>query len=141
MISNQASAPAPFRRHLCCAYTITHSKYRGHRWRRVDDAAHSAVQPPQGPHTLLLSFFLSFRTLLSGSPFKETDHRTHHRRENQGGKRLCTQGNTQVVSVNDRYTCFTYPHAACPWIGHAKWSYLFSLNALIVNIRLDVLYK
>ena len=51
------------------------------------------------------------------------------------------QGNTQVVFVNDRYTCFTYLHAACPWMGHVKWSYLFSLNALIVNICLDVLSK
>ena len=56
-IRNTASAPAPFRRHLCHAYTTTQSKYHGHRWRRVDNVAHSAVQPPRGPHTLLLSFF------------------------------------------------------------------------------------
>ena len=30
------------------------------------------------------------------------------------------QGNPQVVSANDYYTCFSYPHAARPWSWHVK---------------------
>ena len=35
-------------------------------------------------------------------------------------KSFDVQGNPQVVSDNDRYTCFTYPHGAYPWLGHVK---------------------
>ena len=86
--------------------------------RQVDNAAHIAVQPPQGPHILQLPFF-------SGPHFQEapSENRTIG---------LITEGNTKeargfahkgiprwslsmiVIHV------FTYPHAACPWIGHVK---------------------
>ena len=55
--SSPASAQAPSKQHLCRAHTITHSKYHGHRRRRNDKAVHSAVQPPQDPHTFI-TFFL-----------------------------------------------------------------------------------
>ena len=32
----------------------------------------------------------------------------------------CTEGNTQVESIYDRYTCFIYLHVTCPWIGQVK---------------------
>ena len=51
-----------------------------------------------------------------------------------------TEGNTQVESIYDHYTCFIYLYTACPLIGHVKWSYLSPLNASIVNIRLNVLF-
>ena len=44
-----------------------------------------------------------------------------------------------MVSANDRYTCFTYSHAARSWPRHVKWPYL--LIALLVQVRLDVLIK
>ena len=114
--SSPASAPTQFRQHLCRAHTITHSKYHGHRWRRNGDAVNSAVQPQ---HTLITPFFLSgpyFRAassesrivgLITGGKTKEAKGFTH-------------KGNTQVVHVNDCYTCFIYLHAARPWIGHVK---------------------
>ena len=33
---------------------------------------------------------------------------------------LRTEGNTQVESIYDRYTCFIYLYVTCPWIGHVK---------------------
>ena len=53
---------------------------------------------------------------------------------------LCTEGNTQVESIYDHYTCFIYLYVACPRIGYVKLSYLSPLNASIVNIRLNVLF-
>ena len=69
--SRLASALAPFRQHSCRAYTITHSKYHGHRRRHNGDAVHSAVQPPQEPHTLI-TFFL-FQDPTFGQPLQRTE--------------------------------------------------------------------
>ena len=44
------------------------------------------------------------------APSERSDNRTHHRRYTKEAQRHHTQGNTQVVFSNDRYTC-PYIHA------------------------------
>ena len=63
-ISSPASAHTPLKQHLCHAYTITHSKYHGHRRRRSSDSVNSAVSPQ---HT-----FIIFPSYLSGHRFSAT---------------------------------------------------------------------
>ena len=48
----------------------------------------------------------------------------------KGARIFDVQRNTQVVSHTDRYTCFVYPHAARPWIGHVRQSYFVLLYYL-----------
>ena len=43
--SSPASAQIPSKQHSCHAYTITHSKYQGHRQRRSSGSVNSAVSP------------------------------------------------------------------------------------------------
>ena len=63
--SSPASASAPSRQHSCRAYTITHSKYHGHRRRRNSDSVNSAVQPQ---HTLITPFIFQDPTF--GQPLQ-----------------------------------------------------------------------
>ena len=64
--------------------------------------------------SLLLHFFLFFLDCLF------IKNRTCTFWYVQFARGLDVQENTQVVSDNDRYTCFTYPHAARSWLGHVK---------------------
>ena len=108
--SSPASALAPFRQHLCRVYTITHSKYHGHRRRRNGDAVHIAVQPP---HTLNNLLSLSGPYFLA-APSENQIIRLITGEKTKGAKSFAHTVNTQVVFVNNRYTYFTYPHAARP---------------------------
>ena len=74
MTSSPASAQVPPKQHSCHAYTITHSKYHGHRRRRNSDSVNSAVS--------LQHTFITFPFYLSGHCFRaasseEPDCRTY----------------------------------------------------------------
>ena len=92
--SSPASAQIPSKQHSCHAYTITHSKYHGHRRRRSSDSVNSAVSPQ---HTFItLPFYLSGHCFRAASS-EESDCRTYigerakeatgfaHRRKYPGG--------------------------------------------------------
>ena len=84
--------------------------------RRDDEAVHSAVQPPHTLNNLLSLSGPYFRA----APSEDQIIRLITGEKTKEAKGFAHTGNTQVVSVNDRYTYFTYPHAAHPWIGHVK---------------------
>ena len=74
--SNSASILVPVkRRNLRRAYIITHSRYHGHRRRHGPQCGSTASGPVHLYH------FLSFRTPLSGSSFRQPDHWTHYGKE------------------------------------------------------------
>ena len=69
-----------------------------------------------------LHFFLSgpyLREALSIDRLLDPQRDGHTRKTRTFG----VQGNPQVVSDNDRYTYFTYPHTARSWLGCVKQSY------------------
>ena len=66
-----------------------------------------------------LSFHLSGHCFSAASS-EEPDCRTSTGEKSKEAKGVAHKGNTRVESIHDRYTCFIYPYAACPWIGHVK---------------------
>ena len=77
--SNSASVLVPFKwRDSCHAYITTHSRYHGHRRRHHYDTSNNAAQPLQEPYTFII---FSFRTLLSASPFRQSDCWTHYEKK------------------------------------------------------------
>ena len=80
--------------------------------------ANNVAQPPQGPYIFII-FSLSGPYSLEAlsdsliiDPLREGNTKEARRSD--------VQGNPQVVCDNDRYTCFTYPRTAYPWLGHVK---------------------
>ena len=117
VISSLASAQAPSKQHSCHAYRITHSRYRGHRRRRINDSVNSAGNRQIPSY----SFPLTFQdTALVQHPQKSRIAGLIWKRHPRRQQTLCAEGNTQVESIYDHYTCFIYLYTACPWIGHVK---------------------
>ena len=93
-ISSPASAHTPLKQHSCHAYTIMHSKYHGHRRRRISDSVNSAVSPQ---HTIIIFPFYLSGHCFSAASSEEPDCRTYigeetkeatgfaHRRKHPGG--------------------------------------------------------
>ena len=117
VISSPASAQAPSKQHSCHAYTITHSRYHGHRRRRINDSVDNADNRQIPSY----SFPLTFQdTAFVQHPQKSGIAGLIWERHPRRKQTLCAEGNTQVESIYDHYTCFIYLHTACPWIGHVK---------------------
>ena len=92
-------------RNLCRAYTTTHLKYPGHRRRHGHDTVHNEVRPSRDTCIFASPFF--FQVPIFRRLFRKTGYQRdgHTRRTRSFG----VQGNPQVVSDNDRYTCFYIP--------------------------------
>ena len=75
--------------------------------------SHPKIRIPSPLFFLLGPYFLeALRIVRSSDPARDGD--TNETRN------FDVQGNPQVVSDNDRYTCFTYPYATHSWLGHVK---------------------
>ena len=115
-ISNPASTPVPFRRRLCHAYINTRLKYHGHRWRRDDNATRVRFSC----HEARILFFLFSEPHFRVAPSERSANRTHHRRHTKEARGIAHKGILRWSSSMIVIPVLTYPHVACPWIGHVK---------------------